>query len=132
MKSKEELDALIADQEILLQTHLLKAIKSNETSSVSPVINTIITHKAQLINERNNNIKMAELTANEVDLGNKRINSFLRLEGIINGTVIYHFIKQDSDFNSVSSKIAYGSYKTVNTNTDLLNLALDIFKNKGY
>lgn len=132
MKSKEELNGLIADQETLLQTHLLEAIQSNEISKVPSVINDIITHKAKLINERNNNIKMAELTANEVDLGNKRINSFLRLEGIINGTVIYHFIKQDIDFKSVSSKIAYGSYKTVNTNTDLLNLALDIFKNKGY
>jgi len=134
MKSKKELHQLIKNQEVFIHQSIQQEYTStaNNTNTLPPMIHQAIIQKAELINELNTNAKIAELTAYEVDLNAKTINSFLRLEGITHGAVIYHFIKKDSFFRDISSKIAYGSYKTLNMNMDFLKLIQQKFKEKGY
>ena len=134
MKGKQELEQLIQNQNELLHTNISDLIKEEWTSD-TPLphsVDAVISNKAELINELNANIKMAELVKYEVNSGTKRINTFLRLEGITNEAVIYNFIKKDSDFKSISSKVAYGSYKTINMTKALLQLTLNKFEEKGY
>lgn len=134
MKSKVELEQLIKEQNNVLHSNLLNVMTevSNDNFELPITIDEVIDHKAKLINELNINIKMADLTKYEVNSGTERINTFLRLEGITNEAVIYSFIKKDSDFKSIASKVAYGSYKTLNMTKDLLKLTLNKFEEKGY
>lgn len=134
MKNRAELESLIQSKDTQLQTCLLKTIEngSNHLIEIPKEINEITNHKAELISELNKNIEIAELTKYEVENGTKRINTFLRLEGITHAGVIYHFISKDKDFRDITSKIAYGSYKSINMNKDLLEIVLNTFKSKGY
>ncbi len=134
MKRKDELERLIADQDNILHSNLLSLMDkiSKNNATIPKGINDVIVHKAELINELNHNVKMADLTKYEVLSGTQHINTFLRLEGITNKAVIYNFMKKDSDFKSIASKVAYGSYNTLNMTKDLLKLTLNTFEEKGY
>lgn len=130
MKSKNTLEEQIAEQDQLLESTFLESAQT--TSQFPDSMKTIIHTRTELVNELNHNRKIAELTEYEVNSGNLRINTFLRLEKITNEAVIYHFVKQDPDFKSIASKIAYGSYQSLNMTKGLLKLVLDKFKEKGY
>ena len=133
MRPKDELEQLIKEHDTLLHANLLNTVDqlSNDSYKLPPTINDIVTNKAKLINELDTNINMAKRVKYEVEKGQK-INTFIRLEGITNRAVIYDFIKGDKDFKSISSKVAYGSYKTLNMNLAFLKLINDTFNRFGY
>lgn len=133
MRPKGELEQLIKEHDTLLHANLLNTVDqlSNDSYKLPLTINDIITNKAKLINELDTNINMAKRVKYEVEKGLK-INTFIRLEGITNRAVIYDFIKGDKDFKNIASKVAYGSYKTLNMNLAFLRLINDTFNRFGY